>query len=292
MDIKSTSSLNTLRIATYNSRGLPKTNRGLLLRPDIVDVFNTSDIVCLQETWYLKQELGNLNTICDNFHGFGVSTTDALDGLVAGHPPGGVAILWRDSLDSRVKPLVTNLSWCSGIEIEDNQRKVVILSVYLPYQCNENEEKYLECLGELSALLQELDTTCYSVLGDWNANLKDMRNSLFARHMSSFCDEHDLIISSQHMLPHSSYTCVSAAWGSTSWLDHTVSSADFHDMITNMEIQYTYTDEDHIPLTLTASLERAPELTESTNSVNPKLPWDGLGEEECEQFCKLTHSPC
>ena len=43
-----------LQISSYNCRGLPKTRDNLLLRPDIHDLLDTSDIVCLQETWYSK----------------------------------------------------------------------------------------------------------------------------------------------------------------------------------------------------------------------------------------------
>ena len=45
-----------------------------------------------------------------------------MEGLVAGHPPRGVAILWRDSLDSQLNQLqqIYHGVPCIGIEIEDN----------------------------------------------------------------------------------------------------------------------------------------------------------------------------
>ena len=42
---------------------------------------------------------------------------------------------------------------------------------------------YLEDLGVLSALLEELDHTSFVVMGDWNANLKNPASSLFAKHI-------------------------------------------------------------------------------------------------------------
>ena len=74
----------------HNVRGLPKNCSGLHLIPDIVSFFDQSDIVCVQETWY--HDIDILHTLHSEYRGTGVSTTDYKDGLVQGHPPGGVAI--------------------------------------------------------------------------------------------------------------------------------------------------------------------------------------------------------
>ena len=87
-------------ISTYNVRGLPKNCSSLHLRPDIMSLFDKSDIVCVQETWYAYQDLDVLHNLHAEYRGTGVSTTDYNDGLVQGHPPGGVAIFWRKRLDN------------------------------------------------------------------------------------------------------------------------------------------------------------------------------------------------
>ena len=69
-----------------------KSREGLHLRPDVLSVFDKCDIFCIQETWFAVQDLHVVNNLHSKFHGFGVSTTDYKDGLVSGHPPGGVAI--------------------------------------------------------------------------------------------------------------------------------------------------------------------------------------------------------
>ena len=76
----------------------------------------------------------------------------------------------------------------------------------MPYQCNDNEPLYVEKLGILKAIIDELDNTCYAIVGDWNANLKDIDNSLFANHMLHFYSENNLKISSCVHLPGNSYT--------------------------------------------------------------------------------------
>ena len=42
-------------------RGLPKDGNSLYLRPDIVTALEKGDIVCMQETFYSKQDLDILN---------------------------------------------------------------------------------------------------------------------------------------------------------------------------------------------------------------------------------------
>ena len=69
---------------------------------------NDTDIVCLLETWYSKQDLATLNTLHKNFHGIGAATVDDTDGLRRGHIPGGVAIMWRSFLDK-------NAVWQPGL---------------------------------------------------------------------------------------------------------------------------------------------------------------------------------
>ena len=69
-------------LVSYNCRGLPKDKKKLDLRL----IFNINDIICLQETWFAKQDLKYINNLNKPFQGVGVSTTDYSDGII--HPPG------------------------------------------------------------------------------------------------------------------------------------------------------------------------------------------------------------
>ena len=65
---------------------------------------NDNDIICMQETWFTKQDLANLNALHPGVHGTGIATVDNRDELYHGHPPGGVSILWRICYDSVITP--------------------------------------------------------------------------------------------------------------------------------------------------------------------------------------------
>ena len=90
---------------------------------------------------------------------------------------------------------------------------------------------YVEKLSILKAITDELDNTCYTIIGDWNANLHDDDNSLFAGHMINFCSGNNLKMSSYAHKPEKSYTYVSERWNTTSWLDHVIASNDFHSCV-------------------------------------------------------------
>ena len=60
----------------------------------------------------INQILQCINNLNKPFQGVGVSTTDYSDGIIHGHPPGGVIIMWDVKLESYVKPLDLNLDWC------------------------------------------------------------------------------------------------------------------------------------------------------------------------------------
>ena len=71
---------------------------------------------------------------------------------------------------------------------------LTLSNVYMPYQCNDNEHLHVEKMGILKAIIDELDNTCYAIVGDCNANLKYIDNSLFANHVLNFCSENNFKI--------------------------------------------------------------------------------------------------
>ena len=142
-------------IVSYNSRGFPRNDIQLNNNPFVSKIVNNSDVffACFQETFYTKQDLSFLNNIHPNFHGVGTATTDEKLGFIQGHPPGGVAILWRKQYDSIVKPLTFSYDWIVGIELSFNSKSCVILNVYMPYECQDNEEAYQHNLASIECIL-------------------------------------------------------------------------------------------------------------------------------------------
>ena len=175
------------------------------------------------------------------------------------------------------------------ISTGSNSIVLIILSVYLPYQCPENEVKYLEKLGFINALTNELDTTCFVINGDWNANLREGGNSLFAKHMVQLCDDNGFTLSSKVLLPADSFTQFSEAWGSVSWLDYIVSSSDFHNCINTVSIDHDLSDADHIPVRMDISLDDIPGTSSCDEGSYRILCWDKLNADGRAKYRDVSH---
>ena len=62
-----------------------------------------------------------------------------------------------------------------------------VFNVYLPCDKQDNEDEYLERLTKLHNIVSECDSSCISIVGDFNAN--DKTNANFAVLMKEFCEQ-------------------------------------------------------------------------------------------------------
>ena len=242
----------------------------------IAELCTKSDIIFLQETWLSKFELFMLNNIHTDFIGLGVSAFDSSDALLNGRPYGGVAVLWKRSLQSSINVKVIS-ERVMETDIMTNEGVVSLLNVYLPtdYRDSESYDEFCMTLGQLACILDILSakSNFYGIIGDFNAN---GRGSTFFTELSEFCTENGLMISDSHFLgaANSTYTYVSAAHGTTSWLDHCVSSPRLHSTIQNISVKYDVCVTDHMPLVIDVMLQPTTFVVMETESRNaPKPSW-------------------
>ena len=262
------------KLVSYNCRGLSTDTARIRLKPNLFNLFcdESVDFICLQETFYTKQDLSLLNNIHSDFHAIGESTTDARSGLITGHPPGGIAIFWRKKYDQCVNALHFDADWIVGIEINIAQKRYVVLNVYMPCESREHADSFLNNLGKLHSIMEELDCTCVFIVGDFNADISDDK-ALFGTYLKKFCCESGLKLSSETLLPENTFTFLSDVWNTTSWLDHCVCTNDAHDAIRDIKVDYNGAVSDHFPLSLEISMAHVPALLNVNNNVMPKLDW-------------------
>ena len=229
--------------------------------------------MALQETWYSKQDLSCINSLHDEFVGSGTAKIDESSGLIQGRYSGGTAILWNRSLCKYIKILDIEADWCMAIEINIGSTKFVIFNVYMPYQSPENEELYFERLGWIKCFIDEINCTNFTIIGDWNANLGNTGTMTFKQPMIEFCEENEFLISSQLLLPNSTYTHINTYQGNLhySWLDHIVSSYDFHQSMNEVVVHYDMSDDDHIPMSFKIHVDLLPKLSEEDNDINTNI---------------------
>lgn len=71
-----------------------------------------------------KQDLDKLNSINDDFHEVGESTTDLSMGILRGRILGGVAILWHKKYDPLISVIRLGVDWCVA-KVEHNNIECV-----------------------------------------------------------------------------------------------------------------------------------------------------------------------
>lgn len=150
-----------MRIVSYNCRGLrPGQNAADGAQRFVIDeLLGNTDILCIQETFLPKQDLGRLNSLNDDFHGVGESTTDLSMGIVRGRISGGVAIMWHKRYDPNISVIRLNVDWCIAIKVLCGNTVFIILNVYTPYECYDNEAEYLQRLAFIDSFIEESECT-------------------------------------------------------------------------------------------------------------------------------------
>ncbi|XP_026735743.1 uncharacterized protein LOC113499457 [Trichoplusia ni] len=116
---------------------------------NIREMCRFSDIIALQETWLLPDEIQYLSTIDRKFSSTGTSAVDTAAGLLRGRPYGGVALLWRSDVFQNVSVIQCNNPRVCAIKIVTNDRPIVVISVYMPTDSPDNLSDFTDCLGTL-----------------------------------------------------------------------------------------------------------------------------------------------
>ena len=280
-----------LKVLSYNCRGLSVVPPNNNPRNHIVNnLLSIGDIVCLQETWLWQHELPSLNNISNEHFGVGESTRNASDGIIfPSHPPGGVAILWKRSLDSYITTLKFDQDWVIGINVKSEYKNITIISVYLPCFCAQHEDEYSLKLGQLINIIDDLESPAIMVVGDFNSNININNTTSFGRQLISVCNDNDLIFSSKVRLPQNSYSFVSDVWHSTSWLDHVIGTQEGDNCISNISIMHDLSFSDHIPVLINLNFDNLTPFYPNSNEHSNSIKWDQISVENKLLYSNFTN---
>ena len=111
---------------------------------DVLHLCDQYDLIFLQETWLFKHELSILNNLHVQFEAFGCSAIDDSNGIVRGRPYGGLGVLIRKSFRPIANFHTYEDSRLLGITIKSDIESLYFLNAYLPYQCDDNYDVYVE----------------------------------------------------------------------------------------------------------------------------------------------------
>ena len=93
-------------------------------------------------------------------------------------------------------------------------------------------------MAKIAVYVGNINSTCLTIIGNFNADIS--KKSVFGKSFLDFCNEYALSIYDKDNLPIDTYTYVSSAWGTTSWLDHVICTSDSNDCINNICVLWLY----------------------------------------------------
>ena len=200
-----------LKLVSYNCRGLKLGTNRLYERFEVENLLNVHDIVCLQETWLTKQQEEELKVMRKDYSAVSNPPNDDSLCVTAGRKKEGVAILWNKKFDRFITSHKYEYDWVVSVEIAMDTKKMYIFNVYLPCDNVDNEEEFLDRISKLHNLLAECDSSCVTVVGDFNAIV--LKKAYLLVLLEEFCDQFKYKWTSVRKLPRDTYTYVSEAWG-------------------------------------------------------------------------------
>ena len=271
-----------IRAITFNCQGLKSSIH------DIQALCSTYDLIFIQESWLFQFELTLLSEIDTDFEGFGISAIDDSTNIVRGRPYGGTAILIRKQYRSIAQFHTYNCSRLLGVQLTCNDLSLLFISVYMPYQCDDNYELFMEYVGKLSALIEESPTSYVTILGDFNAVI----DTQFEAELRELCSNLDLVVSDCDFYGRTSgmFTHVSNAHGSTSWLDHVICSRDMQAKFQSVSIIDMLRSSDHVPISAVFDFITTPAFIDTSTCPSNKVNfnWEKATDKDLLDYKYLT----
>ena len=268
-------------ITSWNCFGIRR-NKELL--KDLCD--NNNGIIALQETLLWPHDLSMSDTLHQNFNSFSISAMEVNEKIVSGRPKGGLTFLWNKSLDSCVSIKKYDSDRLLGLMLRLGNYTILIINVYMPYECQSNFDQYGILLGQLQSIIHDTTVDHVCLIGDFNAH----PNRPFYNELYNMCNSNSLTISDVTLLPPTTYTHIQhrSNMVTTSWLDHCIASHQLHRCIENCRIR----DDlgilnDHLPLEIEVNIASLPPPPQQSHQP-PRTNWDFNNQQKTFNYTSIA----
>ena len=200
-----------------------------------------------------RNQLPMLSSISNEFVGYGLSSMKDEQQIHTGRPFGGIAMLWRKSLNKYISIVTYDCDRIVGLKFESNSFAALFVCVYLPYDCSDNFDDYMFLLAKISQIIDEFQTPYVYVCGDFNANTRC--TSQFGDELSQLCRCNSLCLADTLFLPQDTFTFISSSHDTVSWLDHILTTTSGYSILTDACVKTDFITSDHLPLCFTISID-------------------------------------
>ena len=248
----------------------------------VKELLKNNDIVMLQELMLLQSDVNFLSELhCDFDFIYGLKDENFI-GIPTGRPSKGVAIFYKKCYSSLIKPIRIN-EWLNGIVFQCDIGNVLLLNVYFPYDNNslDSLDDYRSALSLLDLVLIDSNIFNICIMGDFNA---DPNKGRFWRELQNFILSKYRLLTDVDYLSEDTFSYLSPAHNTTSWLDHALLSKSIYDKISNCCVNYDLSLYDHFPLQLDLCL--CLDIVEQTKSFDIRkfINWDSIKKSDLDKY--------
>ncbi len=220
-----TTILTILMVLSIGSLNINGTSPDRLMYLD--RTMETLDIMLVQEHWLHTPQIDKLISYRKDLCIHGISGMD-ISKLSLGRPYGGVAMIWKKNRNWTVKPITIPSKRVCGVTIEINTYKLLLMSVYMPYEASTNNlQEYNDILNVMSQVMNEHSVNNVIIGGDFNTDLKRAQSSN-SKSLCSFINNETLYTCLYLPFASVDYTYNSKINNSRHTLDHFIVS---HNML-------------------------------------------------------------
>lgn len=277
--------VNLLNVCSYNCSGF---RQGKDFMHNLVER-HVTDFLCVQETWLLDSNMHMLGSIHEKYDFHGVSGVNDKADIIQGRPYGGVAILWRNELSSKVSVIVTQHPRLCAIKYKCNaNHSLLIICLYMPcdnYRVTCESDEYLNVLDEVEQLIMANEYNDVIICGDWNTDFS--RCNAQTSSLSNFVDRNGLHICWNHQNAKSEPTYNSLSLGHTSHVDHVISSVDIHDNISSCSVVHDIDNlSSHLPVRIVFNMHHDVTVSrdDKCNAHTPHVLWHKVTENHIKLY--------
>ena len=138
-------------------------------------------------------------------------------------------------------------------------------------------------LSKLQCITTSSNTPYVFILGDFNADIQS--TSIFGAVLIDFCDNNELCFIDKEMLFPDTFTYTSQAHGTTSWLDHCITTTSGQSVISNVSVIDNAVCSDHFPLCIEVICDIIPLYNSTmTSAVNSSIQWHATKDSDKLQY--------
>ena len=184
--IMSDCNANMLRkVVLYNSSRFNDTKKHYIRR-----ILSNCDILLLQEHWLAAGQLACLKSLSVDHIAVGISGFDDSD-VLRGRPYGGCAIIWKNSLNLRVLPIVVNSRRVCEVLFESDDVRLLCICVYMPHESDASSTAEFQFQLFVIDTLRQQHPDCHVLVGgDFNVDFfRNWNNTVV---LNEYCASTDL----------------------------------------------------------------------------------------------------